>query len=305
MIIYIHNKEVLKNNCFNFGLTNSNKADFTMEKINVREVFKEKNPKIAKLIPGFIFRYIEHIVHQKEINEILPLINDKEGLDYVKAIIDYFHLNIEVKGEENIPTSGRNIFVSNHPLGGLDGIVFSQVIGQKNPNIQFLVNDILMTLKNLHPIFIPVNKHGKQSLEYVKRIETAYESDAQILNFPAGLCSRKIKGEIVDLEWKKSFITKSVQHKRDIVPVHISGKNSNFFYNLSNLRGMLGIKTNLEMFYLVDEVFKQKNKNITVSIGKPISYTTFDKSINAKKWAKKVKNHIYQLPENQNIDFNI
>ena len=274
-----------------------------MDKVNVREVFKEKSPKAAKFVPGFIFRYIEKIVHQKEINEIIPLIDDKYGLDYVKAIIDYFNLKIKVIGEENIPTSGRNIFASNHPLGGLDGIVFAHVIGRRNPNVRFLVNDILMVLKNMDPIFIPVNKHGKQSTDYVRKIEETYESDAQILNFPAGLCSRKIKGEIVDLEWKKSFIAKAIQHKRNIVPVHITGRNSNFFYNLSNFRGKLGVKANLEMFYLVDEVFKQKNKDITLTIGKPIPYTTFDKSMNTKAWAKKVKDYIYTLPKGNKEPF--
>ncbi|PLX10977.1 MAG: glycerol acyltransferase [Marinilabiliales bacterium] len=274
-----------------------------MEKVNVREVFKQKNPKVAKWIPGFIFKYIERIVHQKEINEIIPLIDDKYGLDYVKAIIDYFKLNIEVKGEEFIPTDGRNIFVANHPLGGLDGIVFAHVVGKKNPKIQFLVNDILMTLQNLDSIFIPVNKHGRQSMKYVRKIEETYKSDQQILNFPAGLCSRKIKGSIIDLEWKKSFVSKAIEHKRDIVPVHISGRNSNFFYNLSNLRGKLGIKANLEMFYLVDEVFKQKNKNIVVTFGKPISYTKFDKSESPRAWAKKVKDYIYTLPQDNTKAF--
>ncbi len=275
-----------------------------MEKINVREVFKQKSPKLAKLIPGFVFKYIERIIHQKEVNEIMQKINHLYGLDYAKGIIDHFDLNINVIGEENIPTDGRHIFVANHPLGGLDGIVFAHVIGQKNPHVQFLVNDILMNLKNFDSIFIPVNKHGKQSMQYARKIEEAYKSDQQVLNFPAGLCSRKIKGEIVDLEWKKSFISKAIEHKRDIVPVHISGRNSNFFYNLSNFRGRLGIKTNLEMFYLVDEVFKQKNKNITLTIGNPIPHTTFDKSLNYKNWAKKVKNYIYTLSKGNSEPFN-
>jgi len=274
-----------------------------MEQINVREVFKSKNPKVAKMLPGFIYRYIERIIHQKEMNDGIPIFGDKMGLDFIKAVLDYFDAKIHVKGKENIPTEGRYIFVSNHPLGGLDGLVFAHVIGQIHPNIQFLVNDILMNLENLDPIFIPVNKHGRQSIEYVKKIEKAYESGAQILNFPAGLCSRKIKGKIVDLEWKKSFVAKAIQHKRDIVPIHIDGRNSNFFYNLSNFRIKLGIKTNLEMFYLVDEMFKQKNKDITLTVGKPIPYQTFDKSLHPKEWALKVKNHVYDLTENQSKKF--
>lgn len=274
-----------------------------MDKINVREVFKKKNPRIAKMLPGFVYKYIERIVHQKEINEIISLYGDKTGLDFVNSLVDYFDIKLQIKGEENIPISGRNIFVANHPLGGLDGMVLTYIVGQIHPTLQFLVNDILMNLENLEPIFIPVNKHGKQSIQYVRRIEETYESDVQILNFPAGLCSRKINGKIIDLEWKKSFITKAVQYKRNIIPVHIDGQNSNFFYNLSNLRGKLGIKTNIEMFYLADEVFKQKNKNMTLTFGKPIPYQTFDKSLHAKKWANKVKKHIYLLAKDETTDF--
>ncbi len=266
-----------------------------MEKINVQEVFKKKNPKVAQMLPGFIFRYIERIVHQEEINEILSQYGNKTGLDFVNALVEYFNMSIHIKGKENIPTEGRYIFAANHPLGGLDGMVLTYIVGQIHPTLQFLVNDLLMNLQNLEPIFLPVNKHGKQSVEYVKKIERTYESDAQILNFPAGLCSRKIKKEIIDLEWKKSFITKAIQHKRDIVPVHINGRNSNFFYNLSNLRGKLGIKTNIEMFYLADEVFKQKNKDITLTFGKTIPYQTFDKKIHPREWAKQVKDYVYSL----------
>ncbi|HAN18771.1 MAG: glycerol acyltransferase [Bacteroidetes bacterium GWC2_33_15] len=266
-----------------------------MEKINIREIFKEKNPKVAKLIPGFIYRYIEHVVHQKEINDALPILGDKMGLDFVNAIIDHFKVQIVVKGIENIPANGRFIFVANHPLGGFDGLVFAKVVGEKHPSLQFLVNDILMNLKNLEPIFAPVNKHGKQSVEYVKRIEEIYKSDLQVLNFPAGMCSRKINGKITDLEWMKSFITKAVQHKRDVIPVFIEGKNSKFFYNLSSIRTKLGIKANLEMFYLPDEMFRQKGKTITLTFGKPVSYTVFDKSLSPYEWAQKVKSHVYNL----------
>lgn len=275
-----------------------------MDRISIREVFKNKNPKVAKMIPGFVYSYIERIVHQNEINNGIPVFGDKLGLDFVKTVLlDFFQIKIHVKGEENIPKEGRYIFAANHPLGGLDGLVFAHVVGKYHPNLQFLVNDILMNLENLDPIFIPVNKHGKQSLEYVRKIEEAYQSDAQILNFPAGLCSRKIKGEIIDLEWKKSFISKAIQHKRDIIPVHIDGRNSNFFYNLSNFRTSIGLKTNIEMFYLADEMFMQKNKEITLTFGKSIPYQTFDKTLHQKEWAGKVKGYIYTLAKGNTEPF--
>ena len=269
-----------------------------MDKINIREIFRKKNPKLAKLIPRFVYKYLERIVHQEEINGFIPILKDQHGLDFIKTTIDLFKVNIQIEGADNIPDNGRNIFVANHPLGGLDGIAFAHIVGKKHSEIKFLVNDILMNLENLNTIFIPVNKHGKQSIAYVKKIETIYESDFQVLNFPAGLCSRRINNKIIDLEWKKSFITKAIQHKRDIIPAHISGKNSNFFYKLSNIRKKLGIKANLEMLYLVDEMFKQKNKCITITFGKPIPYSTFDKTHHPKDWAARVRKHIYTLKEN-------
>jgi putative hemolysin len=275
-----------------------------MEKINIREIFKEKNPKLAGLLPGFIFRYIERTVHQKEINDAIPVLGEKMGLDFVNAAIEMFEVKIVTKGEENIPKEGRFIFAANHPLGGLDGLVFAKVVGEKHPSLQFLVNDILMNLKNLEPIFSPVNKHGKQSVQYVKRIEEIYKSDVQVLNFPAGMCSRKIDGKITDLEWMKSFVAKAVQHKRDVVPVYIDGTNSKFFYNLSNIRTRLGVKANLEMFYLPDEMFKQKGKTITLTFGKPIPYSVFDKSFSPVEWAQKIKEHVYRLANDQSLEFN-
>ena len=272
-------------------------------KVDVREVFRKKNPNLARLIPGFVFRYLKRIIHQDEINEVMPRIRHLEGLEFVRAGLDHFGINIRSDGKEHIPRDGRFIFVANHPLGGLDGLVFAKEVGDIFPNVQFIVNDILLNIENLNPIFVPVNKHGKQSSEYVRKIETTYQSDAQVLNFPAGLCSRKIKGAIVDLEWHKSFINKAKKHQRDIIPVYISGRNSNFFYNLAKIRAFLGIKANIEMLYLPNEMFRQKVKNIDIIFGKPIDYRLLDKRFTPREWAQKIKNHVYQLGKDREKEF--
>lgn len=274
-----------------------------MQKIDVKEVFHKKNPKVARLIPGFIYRYLKNIIHEDEINEIMPKISHLQGLEFVRAGLRHFEINIKTYGKENIPREGRYIFVANHPLGGLDGLVFAKEVGDIHPNVQFIVNDILLNLENLKPIFVPVNKHGKQSSDYVRKIEETYRSDAQILNFPAGLCSRKIKGKIVDLEWHKSFINKAKAHQRDIIPVHISGKNSNFFYNFAKFRELVRIKTNIEMFLLPNEMFKQQEKDIVITFGKPIPYNILDKRHTPKQWAQKIKEHVYQLSKDRNREF--
>ncbi|MFP3861037.1 MAG: 1-acyl-sn-glycerol-3-phosphate acyltransferase [Bacteroidales bacterium] len=275
-----------------------------VEEINVREVFRGKNPRLARLLPGFVYRYIERIIHQRELNEILPQISHLYGLDFVRAGLDLLGIDAVAYGKENIPDEGRFIFVANHPLGGPDGLVFAKEVGDIFPKVKFIVNDILLNMKNLDPIFLPVNKHGKQSADYVRKIEDAYKSDAQMLNFPAGLCSRKVGGKIVDLEWQKNFVTKAKIHKRDVIPVHISGRNSNFFYNLARLRSFLGIKANIEMFYLPNEMFKQREKQIVMTFGKPISYKVFDRKRKPKEWAQLLKEHVYRLGrEGSQVEF--
>jgi len=263
--------------------------------IDVKKVFQNKNPRVANFLPGFVFSFIKRIVHQDEMNEIMAKIGHYEDLEFIKAGLDHLGMDIRVVGKENIPGKGRYIFVANHPLGGLDGLVFANEVGKIFPHLKLIVNDLLMNIRNLDPIFIPVNKHGKQSVDYVRKIEETYESDAQILNFPAGLCSRKQNGRVMDLEWHKSFITKAVRHKRDVIPVHINGKNSNLFYNLARLRTFFGIKTNIEMFLLPHEMFRQKDKNIVIQFGKPIPHQTFDTLKKPGEWAYWIKEKVYQL----------
>jgi len=263
--------------------------------INVREVFYQKNARLARLLPGFFFHYLERIVRQEDINKFLSMHGQKRNLDFINAAIEDFNVQITIVGEENIPSTGRYIFVANHPMGGFDGIVLMKIISEYFPAFRVLVNDILMNLKNIQDYFIAINKHGSLAQSSVLEMEKTFESDGQILTFPAGFVSRKIKGQVMDLPWQKSFIMKALNHKRDVIPVHFSGHCSNFFYNLANLRKFLGIKTNIEMLYLADETYRHRNEKITVKFGKPIPYSTFDSSMKPAEWAYWVKKKVYAL----------
>jgi 1-acyl-sn-glycerol-3-phosphate acyltransferase len=266
-----------------------------IQPIDVKGVFYYKNSRLAAMIPGFIYRYLKHVIHEAEINKFLEKHGEKQNLDFVNAAIEDFNVTIKLLGTENIPQNGRYIFAANHTLGGFDGLVLISVISRYFSEIKFLVNDILMNLKNIQGLFIPINKHGKQALESATQMEKAFESNAQILTFPAGLVSRKIKGQVMDLPWHKNFITKAIRYKRDVIPVHFSGRNTNFFYRLANLRKFLGIKANIEMLYLVDETYRHRNENMVVKFGKPIPWLTFDKSKTPAEWAKWVKEKVYAL----------
>lgn len=273
----------------------SEKTKNQFEEVDIKQVFSKKSPKIAKWIPNFVFRYLKKITHENLINELIRDYGHLKGHDFSKAMIKRFNINIKVEGEENIPSEGRYIFVSNHPLGGFDGHIIMYLIGLRFKSYKFLVNDLLMKLKNMNGVFIPINKHGRQGANLAEQINEAFQSDTQILTFPAGLVSRKIKGQIMDLVWQKSFINKARQYKRDIIPIHISGKNSNFFYRLGSIRTKLGIKANLEMLYLINESVKNQNKTFTVKFGKAIDWETFDKTKRPIEWAKWVKKKVYKL----------
>jgi 1-acyl-sn-glycerol-3-phosphate acyltransferase len=271
--------------------------------IDIEKLFGAKNPKLLRILPKFIFSYLRRVLHQDEVNRMIYVHREKNGLDFVDAILKEFGCKIEVSLPDPefsslsrlLPPGGRFIIASNHPLGGLDGLALLHVAGKVRPDIVFPVNDLLLFIPGLQSLFIPINKHGTNN-ENIRIIEDTFASGKTVLYFPAGLVSRKSgKGEIKDLDWKKTFISKSKKYKRDIIPVYISGRNSDFFYNLANWRRRLGVKANIEMLYLPDEMFRQEGKLVKIIFGKPIPYTAFDKSKTDVQWAGFIKDKVYEM----------
>jgi putative hemolysin len=308
--------------------------------IDIEAVIASKNPALLRWIPKFVISYLKRITHQDEVNGYIWRNRHLSGVPFVIAILKEFGVKVEVnclrnndltpqppllEGEgEHLAScishlsSGRYIIAANHPLGGIDGMALMQEVGRVRPDIVFPVNDLLMNVPGLRPLFIPINKHGKNT-ENARIIDATFASEKLVLFFPAGLVSRKMdrrmqkknhpssrfrdpshqsrvtSHEIRDLEWKSTFIKKSKKYHRDVVPVFIGGRNSEWFYNLSRWRMRLGIKANIEMLYLVDEMAKQFGKTITLTFGDPIPYTTFDKSKTEAQWAEWVKEQVYGL----------
>lgn len=263
--------------------------------IDIAQVLKHKAPNTK--VPKFIIRYLQRIIHEDEFNTFFKENPHLKNLDFIEAAFKYLNVSTKIEGKENLPPKdGKYIFVSNHPLGGLDGITTGYLLGKEyDGKIRFFSNDLLMNLHPLKDMFIPVNKVGSQSKSHANLMQKLYKSDNHLLTYPAGMCSRKINGKIEDLEWKKNFITKAIEYQRDVVPIYFEGKNSNFFYNLANLRKFLGFKFNIEMMYLADEMFKQRGKSFTIRVGKPISWQTFDKSKSQAQWAEWVKEIVYKM----------
>lgn len=273
-------------------------ATVSEKTIDIEKVLKDKMGAKAKFVPGFLVRWLKRIVHQDEINAFLWESRDKTGVEWLEACVSYLDIKLEIVGKENLPAADDKrlyTLVSNHPLGGQDGVALGAVIGRHfDGRFRYLVNDLLMNLPGLAPLCIPINKTGSQSRNFPAMVKAGFESNNHMLMFPAGLCSRRHNGLIRDIPWSKTFISKSVEYQRDIIPIHFSGQNSNFFYRLANFSDRF-LPFNLAMVFLADEMYKNVHKSFQIKIGKPIPWQTFDKSKSPQEWAQFVREQVYSL----------
>lgn len=267
--------------------------------IDIDKVLESKMGRKARYVPRFLVRWLKHIVHEDQVNAFLWETRNIEGTEWLEACVKYLDMTIHIEGKENLPDKNDGklyTFVSNHPLGGEDGVALGAIIGRHyDGRFRYLVNDLLLNLPGLRPVSIGINKTGKQSRDFPRMVEAGFQSDNHMLMFPAGLNSRKINGKIHDLPWKKTFITKSVEYHRDVVPIYFSGRNSERFYRIANWQKKLHLKVNIAMLFLVDEMYKNVHKTFTIKIGKPIPWQTFDHSRKPAEWAKWVEDKVYEL----------
>ena len=246
-------------------------------RIDVDKVLRERLPKHYRYIPRFAVRWLERTICQDQLNAILLKMAGKNSVDAATAALNEMDITVRATGLEQLP-EGRYMFVSNHPLGGLDGLALISLLGNRyDKNIKFLVNDLLMAVEPLRGVFLPVNKYGSQSRAAATQIEEALNSDAQFITFPAGLCSRmQPDGTIADLPWQKAAVAHAVNFQRDIVPIYFDAHNSRFFYRFAKWRKKLGIKFNIELIFLPKEMIKQCGATLRVFIGEPIPWDSLD-----------------------------
>lgn len=274
--------------------------------LDLDRVLKTRNPKTYKFTPRFLIRLLEKVIKQDEMNDFVHRNKDAHGQDFLKALVKDFNIKIKFSGLENIPANKRYVFASNHPLGGLDGISLLHLIYSYLGDDKAIVNDLLLNIENLRPVFAGVNVFGKFSKKQIQDIDDLYASNKQIVVFPAGLVSRKIKKQITDLKWKKSFLTKAIEYKRDIIPVYADAKNTKFFYNFANFRKFIGLKFNIELVLLPSEMYKFVGKTITFHFGEAIDYQLITKEKSLNEWVEIIRKKTYDLKNTTNkiTDFN-
>lgn len=272
--------------------------------IDVEKAIRSSESGLIKSLPGFIIRIIRRIIREDEMNATIFRNRHETGVPFVNSVLRDWNVKTEIKGSDNIPSSGRFIFVANHPVGGIDALCFLSLIHNFYQDVVFPSNELLNCIPQLRSLILGINVFGKNSKETILKLNKLFESDIQIMIFPAGEVSRRKNGIISDIVWQKTFITKAVQYKRDIIPVHISGRNTNFFYNLSNLRKFLRIKMYLETLLLPGEMFKQRNSTVTMSVGKVIPWQSFTDELSQTEWAQNVKRIVYELGCSRQVQSN-
>ena len=265
-------------------------------KIDIGAVLAKRMGKRFGLVPRFTVTWLERLICQDQLNGLLEAIGDRRDVEAAEIILNRLNVSLKPVGFDAVP-DGRFIFASNHPLGGLDGIALIALLGRRYDNqIRFLVNDLLMAVKPFENIFLPVNKFGKQSRQYATDIDAAFDSTMQMITFPAGLCSRRQPdGTIADPDWRNTFVTRAIRHRRDIIPVFFGGRNSNRFYNAATWRKRLGLKFNIEQVLLPSEVFRSEGAEFEIYFGQPIEWQSLDRS-RVKEHVGQIRQMVYQLP---------
>jgi len=263
--------------------------------LDIEKVIMSRAGEKGKYIPKFLINWFKNFMHLDYINGYLK--EGYVGVEFCENCLKYLGVELEVNGLENLPKDGKTYtFVSNHPLGAIDGVTLGAVIGKEyDGKIKYLMNDLLMNLKGMAPLGIPVNKLGGQARNLSKLVNDVYESENQMLIFPAGLCSRKIDGKIQDIPWGKSFVKKSRETGRDIVPIHFEGENSKRFYRIATLQKKLGLKFNFAMMLLPDEMVKSSGKKYRITFGKPVPVSSLDRSKSDFEWAQEIRKTVYEL----------
>ena len=263
--------------------------------IDVEKMIQKKYPKLQKnkVIKGAISKFADSIVHQNEINKFLEKNSHLGSFEFVENALEElkFSYTIADKYIENIPSSGRVVIVSNHPLGGLDALCLIKLVSTVRKDVKIIANDFLNTLTPLKPILLDINNFkNQQAKSSINKIYESLNNEEAVIIFPSGEVSRATPVGVRDKVWHKGFLKFAKRSNSPILPVFVGGKNSKTFYSVST------VNKKLSMLLLSHEMFKQKNKTIEIIAGELIPNENIaPKGIEQNKLISLYKKHLYSL----------
>lgn len=207
------------------------------------------------------------------LNKIYDRNKHLQNVVFLNAVLDEFQIKFEIPEEDlkRLPKDGAYITISNHPLGGIDGILLLKLMLEREPNFKIIANFLLHRIEPLKPYVMPVNpfenhKDAKSSVTGIKDALRHLGENKPLGIFPAGEVSTYKDGKlVVDRPWEEGAIKLIKKANVPVVPIYFHAKNSKLFYFLSQ------INDTLRTAKLPSELLTQKDRVIKVRIGKPIS----------------------------------
>ncbi|WP_420570818.1 GNAT family N-acyltransferase [Kordia sp.] len=259
---------------------------------------------------GFIGTFIGWILMKalriSDLNKIYDKHKHLDDLEFLNALLDEFQIKFEIPEEDlkRLPKDGAYVTISNHPLGGIDGILLLKLMIEQRPDYKIIANFLLHRIDPLKPYVMPVNpfedhKGAKSSLAGFKQSIMHLREGKPLGIFPAGEVSTYKDGRlIVDKPWEESAMKLIQKAKVPVVPIYFHAKNSRIFYRLSK------ISDTFRTAKLPSELLTQKNRVIKVRIGKPISVKAQDEYEGLADFTEFLRKKTYMLSntyEKQNL----
>lgn len=264
-------------------------------KISIDDMIRRRWPRAAACMPRAAVRALEHCLCVDRLNDYIVGHAHLPTAEFLHGFLSSLQVTYSVEGLDSLRSDGRYIMASNHPFGGLDGVILAATMIDRFGDVGVVVNDLLSEIRPLSGIWIPVNTHGAQRSDNVRRYDEVMRSDKPVVTFPAGLCSRRIAGRVRDTRWHPSFVKRAIMHGRDIVPVYVDGQLSDAFYRMAAMRRRLGIGVNLEMLRLPSEMYAQRGQHISIRIGKPLSCHDIRHSESTHDVCRQVRDKVYEM----------
>ena len=269
--------------------------------INVEKMITSKYPKLKnnKIIKAAIDKFSDSIIHQDEINDFVRKNSHLGSFEFVDEVLEYFNFNYTTtdKDIENIPSSGRVVIIANHPLGALDSFALIKLISKVRKDIKIIANDFLKEFSVIDSLLIHINNfQARQRREAIEQIHNSLDQDMALIIFPSGEVSRASSTGIKDKKWHKGFLKFAYRSSSPILPVFIGGKNSKTFYSVST------INKKLATMLLSNEMFKQRDKTIDITIGEIVPFENIvPKGLEQGQIVELYKKQVYNLKKKKSF----